>query len=195
MATRRDTTAAIVDAFATLTRDGRPVTVRALRDQARVSTEAAREWLAKNRPESDAPTPPSEMLTEALAPLWSTAIRLAREETAEASNSEREALTAAEAEALKAAEQATKRAEEAEDRVAALTAELEQTRNDLTAALSRAESADDAARAARDQAAAEIAVERDRARAAEQASAAATATANTLREIVDTLHRRDKDTQ
>ncbi|GAB88147.1 DNA-binding protein [Gordonia rhizosphera] len=193
MPTRRDvTTAAIADAFATLTREGRPVTVRALREEAGVGTDAAREWLAKNRPARDVPTVPTEVLAPVFAPLWSAAVAAARDENAESVAAEREALLTAEAAALQSAEQAIARADAADARITTLTAELEKLRTDLAASIDRAQAAEAAAATARDTAAAEIAAERDRARTAEQTAAAAQATATTLREVVDTLNTRDR---
>ncbi len=188
MARKDTTTAAIADAFARLTSAGRPVTVRALREEARVGTDAARQWLAANRPARDVPDPPAEVLTPVLAPLWSAAIAAARDETAESLAAERDALVAAESSALSDADQQRRRAEQAEATIAQLETDITRLRAELTAALDRAQAADAANAATRTEAAAEIAAERDRARVAEQTAAAAQATATTLRAVVDAFH-------
>lgn len=193
MARKDATTAPIVDAFARLTSAGRPVTVRALREEARVGTDAAREWLARNRPASDVPEPPVEVLSPVLAPLWSAAVSAARDETAETVAAERDALVTAEAEALDAVAREQSRAEQAETTIVELEAVIDRLRTDLAAAGERSQTAEAAATAARDQAAAEVATERDRARVAEQSAAAADATASTLREVVNALNATRKN--
>lgn len=176
-------TAALADAFAALTVEGKPVTVRALRERARVSTDAASEWLRANRPARDVTPVPADVLGRLLDPLWSAAVSAARDEQAEADAAERAELVAAEADALAEVAAVTTRAEEAEAGAAALRRELA----DLTARLTAAETARDqqAAAAAAATAAAETA--RASAHAAELRAAEAQATARTLREVLDTL--------
>lgn len=92
--------AALADAFASLSVEGKPVAVRTLRERAGVSTDAAAEWLRTNRPARDVSPPPADVLTRVLEPLWSAAVAVARDEQAEAGATERAALVQAEADAL-----------------------------------------------------------------------------------------------
>ena len=74
---------ALADAFAALSVEGKPVTVRALRERARVSTDAATEWLRTNRPARDVSPVPTDVLARVLDPLWSAAVTAARDEQAD----------------------------------------------------------------------------------------------------------------
>lgn len=171
---------ALADAFAALSVEGKPVTVRALRERAGVSTDAAGEWLRANRPARDVSPAPADVLTRVLDPLWSAAVAVARDEQAEATAAERDVLVQAEAEALADLAAAVSRAEAAE-------AEITQLRRDLAAA-----EADREALTARTAAAVKDAeVARAAAHAAELATAEAQATARTLREVLDSLRRSD----
>ncbi|MDQ1305187.1 MAG: hypothetical protein QG671_1018 [Actinomycetota bacterium] len=181
--TTTTTAAALADAFAALSVEGQAVTVRALRERAKVSTDAASAWLRTNRPTRDIPPVPADALERVLLPLWSAAVAAARDEHAEADTAERAALIQAETDALTELAAATSRAEDAEDEVAQLRREVA----NLTARL-------DAAEAAREQqaglaaAATREAIEaREAAHKAELAAAEAQATARTLREILDTV--------
>jgi hypothetical protein len=178
---RKANTAAIAEAFAALTREDLPVTVRSLRDRASVGTDAAREWLATNRPNSAITPPPTEALAGILEPLWAAAVAAARDESSESHAAELAAHITSEADALTDLEALRARA-------AAAEAELTQSRRDLE--LAHAELADAVQRVAdiEARAAADIAAERDRARRAEVEAASAQATAATLREVVNTLN-------
>lgn len=170
--------AALADAFASLSVEARPVTVRALRERAGVSTDAAAEWLRTNRPARDVSPPPADVLIRVLEPLWSAAVAVARDEQAEATAADRDALVQAEAEALTELSASAVR-------VVALEAEVEQLRRDLASAeAARDQQAALAAAAAKDAGDA-----RQAAHTAELTAAEAQATARTLREVIDTLRR------
>lgn len=163
------TAAALADAFAALSVEGQAVTVRALRERAKVSTDAASEWLRTNRPTRDVPPVPTDALERVLLPLWSAAVAAARDEHAEADTAERAALIQAETDALTKVAAATSRAEAAEDEVAQLRREVA----DLTARLAAAE-------ADRDQ---QVKI----AAAANSDAIDARATARTLRDVIDRI--------
>ena len=177
--------AALADAFAALTVESLPVTVRSLRERAKVSTDAASEWLRTNRPARDVSPVPTEVLAPVLDPLWSAAVAAARDEQAETGAAERAVLVQAEADALAELAAMTARAEAAE-------AEIEQLRREL-AALTTARAAADTARdeqqAIAAQAVRDAAEARAAAHSAELLAAEAQATARTLREVLDTLRR------
>ncbi len=175
--------AALADAFAELAVEGRPVTVRALRERARVSTDAASAWLRANRPARDVSPVPAEVLARVLDPLWSAAVSAARDEAAEADAAERAALVDAEAAALADAAAATARAHAAEARIEALTRDLEA----MATRLADAKAAREQAAAAAATAGAEADTARQAAHTAELRAADATATARTLRDIIDTI--------
>jgi len=163
--------------------EGKPVTVRALRERAKVSTDAASAWLRDHRPSRDVPPVPSETLGRVLEPLWSAAVAAARDEQAEADATERAALVAAEADALTDLEAMTVRAETAEAELKGIRRELD----DLSARLADAEAARDEQAALVANATQEAAAARVSAHAAALAAAEAQATARTLREILDTV--------
>ena len=179
MAPKKTTSAsALADAFAALSVEGRPVTVRALRERAGVSTDAAAEWLRTNRPARDVSPAPTDVLTRVLEPLWSAAVAVARDEQAEAVAADRDALVQAEAEALTALAGAT-------SRIGDLEAEVAQVRRELAAVeAARDETAARAAAAMKD-----AEDSRAAAHAAELAAVEAQATARTLREVLDSLRR------
>ena len=183
------TAAALADAFASLSVEGKPVTVRTLRERAGVSTDAAAEWLRTNRPARDVSPPPADVLTRVLEPLWSAAVAVARDEqaggSAEVGATERAALVQAEADALAELAAQIERAAAAEADSLQLRREL----SDLDACRSAAETVRDeqaavAVAAVKDAAAARVAQH-----AAELLAAEAQATARTLREVLDTLRR------
>lgn len=180
MPPKKSTTAAaaLADAFASLSVEGKPVTVRTLRERAGVSTDAAAEWLRTNRPARDVSPPPADVLIRVLEPLWSAAVAVARDEQAEATAADRDALVQAEAEALTELSASAARVE-------ALEAEVGQLRRNLTTTeAARDQQAALAAAAAKDAGDA-----RQAAHTAELAAAEAQATARTLREVIDTLRR------
>ncbi len=172
---------ALADAFAALSAGGKPVTVRSLRDRARVGTDAASEWLRTNRPTRDVPPVPAEELERVLEPLWSAAVAAARDEQAEADAIDRAALVTAEAAALTDLAAAISRAEEAE-------AHAEQLRREIADRDARLA----AAEAAREAATKDAADARTTAHTAELAAAEAQATARTLREVLDSLSKGTK---
>lgn len=182
-------TSALADAFAALSVEGKPVTVRALRERARVSTDAASEWLRTNRPTRDVSPVPSDVLARVLDPLWSAAVAAARDEQAEADAAERAALVQAEAEALADLATATSRAEAAE----AETAQLRRELADLSTRLAAAEAARDEQTALAAAATKDATAARAAAHAAELLAAEAQATARTLREVLDTMSTGTKD--
>ncbi len=180
---------ALADAFAALSVEGKPATVRALRERARVSTDAASQWLRTNRPTRDVPPVPADVLARVLDPLWSAAVAAARDEQAEADAAERAALVTAEADALTDLATATSQAEAAQ----AQTTQLRRELADLSTRLSATEAARD------EQAALAAAATKDaiQARAAthtaELLAAEAQATSRTLREILDTMNTGTKN--
>jgi hypothetical protein len=184
MPPKKSTTAAaaLADAFASLSVEGRPVTVRALRERAGVSTDAAAEWLRVNRPVRDVSPPPADVLSRVLEPLWSAAVAVARDEQEEATAADRDALVQAEAEALTELSASVARVAELEAEVARIRRDLAsaETARDRQAALAAAaaKDADDA---------------RTATHTAELAAAEAQATARTLREVIDTLRRAGND--
>ena len=176
-------TSALADAFAALSMEGKPVTVRALRERARVSTDASSAWLRANRPTRDVPPLPTDVLGRVLEPLWSAAVAAARDEQAESDAAERAALVQAEADALTDLAEATSRAGAAEAETARLRRELADLTTRLAdAEAARAEQAALAAAATQDATGARAA-----AHAAELLAAEAQATARTLREALDTI--------
>ncbi len=177
------TASALADAFAGLTVEGAPVTVRALRERARVSTDAAAAWLRTNRPARDVPEMPADALARVLDPLWSAAVSAARDEAAETAATERAALIAAEADALAEVQTAITRAETAEAQATELRRDLQA----LTTRLAAAEADRDQHAAAAAAAAAAAETARSQAHTAELRAADATATARTLRDILDTI--------
>ncbi len=179
---------ALADAFAALSAEGKPVTVRSLRDRARVGTDAASEWLRTNRPTRDVPPVPAEELERVLEPLWSAAVAAARDEQAEADAGDRATLVAAEAAALTELTAAISRAEEAEDHAERLRREIA----DRDAQLADRDARLAAAEAARSAATKDAADARTTAHTAELAAAEAQATARTLREVLDSLSKGTK---
>ena len=177
--------AALADAFAALTVEGLPVTVRSLRERAKVSTDAASEWLRTNRPARDVSPVPTEVLAAVLDPLWSAAVAVARDEQAETDAAERAALVQAETDALTELAAMAARAAEAEAEIEQLRRELA----DLTAARAAADAARDEQQAIAAQAVRDAAEARAAAHAAELLAAEAQATARTLREVIDGLRR------
>lgn len=191
MAATKSTAAAsaLADAFAALSVEGKPVTVRSLRERAGVSTDAAGEWLRTNRPARDVSPVPADALARVLDPLWSAAVAAARDEHAEADAAERAALVQAEADALAELAAAITRAEAAEAETAQLRRELADLDTRRAAAeASRDEQAALAAAATKDAADARAA-----AHTAELLAAEAQATARTLREVLDTVRTKTKD--
>ena len=183
------TAAALADAFAALSVEGKPVTVRALRERAKVSTDAASAWLRTNRPARDVPPVPSDALERVLLPLWSAAVAAARDEHAEADTAERAALIQAETDALTELAAATSRAEATEAEVAELRREVADLTNRLAAAdAAREQQAALAAAATR-----EAAEAREAAHKAELAATESVATARTLREILDSMTMGTRD--
>lgn len=180
--------AALADAFAALSVEGTPVTVRTLRERARVSTDAASEWLRTNRPARDVPPVPGDVLARVLDPLWSAAVAAARDEHTEADAAQRAALVQAEADALADLGAATSRAEAAEVETARLRREL----TDLTTRLVTVEAARDEQAALAAAATQDATGARAAAHAAELLAAEAQATARTLREVLDTVTQNTK---
>lgn len=189
MAVKNTAAASLADAFAALSVEGKPVTVRALRERARVSTDAASEWLRTNRPARDVSPVPAEVLVRVLDPLWSAAVVAARDEQAEADAGERAALVAAEADALTDLAAAITRAEAAE----AQTAQLRRELADLSTRLGAIEAARDEQAALAAAATKDASDARAAAHTAELLAAEAQATARTLREVLDTVSKGAKD--
>src|SRR5271166_1601489 len=175
---------ALADAFAALSVEGKPVTVRTLREQARVSTDAASEWLRTNRPARDISPVPTDVLARVLDPLWSAAVAAARDEQAEANATERAALVQAEADALAELAAANSRANAADTEIAELRREL----TDLSTRLAATETALDEQTALASAAAKDATDARAAAHTAELLAAEAQATARTLREVLDTMN-------
>lgn len=169
--------------YADLARSGTTVTVRALRDHAGVSTQAASDWLKGHRADPADPEVPLTVLQALAAPLWSAALAEARSSTAEAVDDEVMQRIAAETTLLEQVEHEASRADTADATIAELTTELTNLKAQLAEAQAQAEAAlrdrDDAVRRAE---AADRAAETARVTAAD-----ATATARTLREILNDL--------
>ena len=159
------------------------MTVRALRERAKVGTDAAAEWLRTNRPTRDVPPVPTAALERVLQPLWSAAVAAARDAHAEADTAERAALVQAETDALTEVAVAISRAEAAESEVAQLRREVA----DLTTRLADAEAARDQQAALTAAVTREAAEARAAAHKAELSAAEAQATARTLREVLDRM--------
>lgn len=182
------TVSALADAFAALSVEAKPVTVRSLRERARVSTDAAGEWLRTNRPARDVSPVPTDVLVRVLDPLWSAAVAAARDEQAETDAAERAALVGAEADALTELAAAITRAETAEADAAQLRRELAE----LATRRAAAETARDEQAARADAATKDAADARAAAHTAEVLAAEAQATARTLREVLDTVSKNTK---
>lgn len=185
---KADATPALVEAYAGLTADGVAITVRALRERARVSTEAARLFLAANRPSREVTAAPNRLFDDLNATLWAAAVAAARDEDAEVRDAERAALVAAEADAHNRVDAVVvdrnaqgARADQAEADIAALRTQLDDLRDRLAAA----EKARDTAVARTEAAQADAEQARQARHAAELAAADAHATARTLRDIID----------
>ena len=181
--------AALANAFAALSVEGQAVTVRALRERAKVSTDAASAWLRTNRPTRDVPPVPADALERVLQPLWSAAVAAARDEHAEFDATERATLIQAETDALTEVATAISRAEAAEAEVAQLRREVA----DLTTRLADAEAARDGQAALVAAATQDAATARAAAHAAELIAAEAQATARTLRQALDTITTNSKN--
>ncbi|KJR10288.1 hypothetical protein [Gordonia sihwensis] len=206
-------TARLAESYAALVAEGSDVTVRALRERARCTTEAARQWLQDNRPDPTAGEAPLDVLAAAFAPVWSAAVTAARADVADthdrqlqaAATSEADALgqvekltdelAAVSAEAEAATAQVQRLVDEGEhrriemDRLAGQLAEL-QARADASAA--DAERRLDSAEARADAADARARTAEERAHAAQLKAQDAEATARTLRTVLETLgHRRE----
>lgn len=167
------------------------MTVRALRERAKVSTDAAAEWLRTNRPARDVPPVPTEALERVLQPLWSAAVAAARDEHAEADTAERAGLIQAETDALTELAAATSRAEATEAEVAELRREVA----DLRTRFAEVE-ADSEQQAGLAAAATREAIDaREAAHKAELSATEAQATARTLREILDRMTTGTKNNQ
>lgn len=180
---------ALAEAFAALSVEGKPVTVRSLRERAGVSTDAAGEWLRTNRPARDVSPVPADVLVRVLDPLWSAAVAAARDEQAETAAAERAALVQAETDALAELAAAITRAEAAEADAAQLRREL----TDLETRRAAAETARDEHAALAAAATKDAADARASAHSAELLAAEAQATARTLREVLDTVSKNTKD--
>ena len=173
----------LADAFAALSVEGQAVTVRALRERAKVSTDAASAWLRTNRPTRDVPPVPTDALERVLLPLWSAAVAAARDEHAEADTAERAALVQAESDALTELAAVTSRAEASDAEVAQLHREVA----DLTNRLAQVE-ADREQQAGLAAAATREAIEaREAAHKAELSATEAQAISRTLREVLDSV--------
>ncbi|WP_299487272.1 hypothetical protein [uncultured Gordonia sp.] len=197
MTTAADRNAIILDAYTALTSEnGRRPGVRALRERAGVSTDAAAAWLKNNAPATNAaPEVPEDQLAALLTPLWAAAVAAAGEDTSEAHAAEITALTEAEAQAVARADEAEQRVAELEQRIAELetdhaarVAELEaavaQAESRIAAAEQAAATAQASVDTARTEAAAAVQQAEKRAIAAEKAQVSAEAVAETLRVVV-----------
>lgn len=183
-----DRDAALLAAYTELmTETGRRPSVRALRERARTSTDAAATWLKTRAPKRQPPEIPAESLVPVLAPLWAAAVDAA----ARALHEEHEAALAihreSEQRALADAEQATAyaqqqcdRATEAEARADALAREIVTAQQDAHQARAWAHEAGAAAAKTRESAQAAI-------NEAEQAAAMAQVEAATLREVLASI--------
>lgn len=177
--------AALLAAYtAHLAEHGRRPGVRALRERARVSTDAAASWLKKHAPERRAPEIPAERLAPVLAPLWAAAVEAATqilEEDHQATlathiESEQQALQETERATTHAQQQAA-RAAEAASRAEALAREIDTSQQEAHRARQQAHEAERAAAESRERAQQAI-------YQAEQAAAVARAEAAALREAL-----------
>lgn len=133
-----ETSQALADAYAELLREGKPVTVRALRDSAGVGTNAAAEWLRETKPDKAAPPFPIDQLKNGLDGFWGLAIRAARDEVATEHNEALHAARDGETEALSQVEGAA-------TRIAELEAELVESQTAHSTAIAELQAQLDAA--------------------------------------------------
>lgn len=191
-----DRDAALLSAYtAHLKEHGRRPSIRALRERARVSTDAAATWLKTHAPGRRPPEIPAENLTPVLAPLWAAAVDAAvqilqvEHQTALSAHveSERQALADAER-ATAQVEQLADRATAAESRAEALAREIATAQQEAQRAHAQAHEAGQAAAETRESAQAAI-------HDAEQAAAVARAEAATLREALATVRPATGTTQ
>ena len=182
---KSDLNPALAEAYARLVRNNRQVSVRTLREEAGVSTEAARQWLKTNRPDPAAPTPPLEELRPAFDTLWAAAWSAARDECRSQHAAMLHAHEVSEADALEKSIRLTADLEDYKRHVTELQHELSRTNEELqrTRAAATAEYRELSARAQK--AEHSEAAERERARNAEKGAASAEATANTLKRLLD----------
>lgn len=152
-----DVAGRISQAFADLLAEGHAaegVGVRLLRQRASVSTDAARRWLADNRPEVQAPPLPADTLDEIVTLMWQRALIAAREgltQQMETAHREEVALLEdSERDAMEQLSDQTRRAEEAEATVSEQRGELERLRFQLSEIQQQLSSAKDEVAAARE---------------------------------------------
>lgn len=177
---KTDAAPALTAAYAELIKQGKAVTVRALRDAAGVSTSKASEWLRDNRPAPDTPAAPVDDLRTAIDSLWAVAVAYARDENEVARAQTVERLRVGEAEALEEAEALRKQ-------VRSLEADVKQSQ----AEAKRAERERSNLSKQFEQAQGEAMSERERARTAEARAERAEATAETLQGIVADHFRKE----
>ncbi|WP_010540097.1 hypothetical protein [Dietzia alimentaria] len=180
-----DRDAALLAAYAELMAEtGRRPSIRTLRERARVSTDAAADWLRHHAPERRAPEIPAESLAPVLAPLWAAAVDMATQSRRDEHQTTLAAHLESEARALADAEQAATKAQQQVDRAAAAETRVENLAREIVTAQQAAHRAREQAHEA-DTTAAET---RERAHVAihqaEQAVAQAEAEATTLREAL-----------
>lgn len=181
---KSDSIPALTTAYAAMTADGVPVTVRALAARAGVAGEKARAFLASIRTYADAPSLAPDVVTAAAAPFIAALTEALRDAEAEAVAAERLPLITAAEHADSRAERAEAEAQQANERAARLEAEL-------TAATERAERAEGALAAERTRAStSDNDARRDAARAER-----AEAEAETLRAVLADLLTRIGETR
>jgi flagellar biosynthesis GTPase FlhF len=188
--------AALLAAYtAHLAEHGRRPGVRALRERARVSTDAAATWLKEHAPERRAPEIPAERLAPVLEPLWAAAVDAASQVLQEDHQATLAAHLESEQQALQDAERATTqaqqqadRAAEAESRAEALTREVVTSQQEAHRAREQAHEVGEAAAEIRERAQQAI-------HQAEQAAAVARAEAAALREALAAVRPTTDPTQ
>lgn len=191
-----DRHAALLAAYtAHLAEYGRRPGVRALRERARVSTDAAATWLKEHAPERRAPELPAERLAPVLAPLWAAAVDAATQVLQEDHQATLATHIKSEQQALQDAERATTHAQQQADRAAEAASRAEALSREISTFQQEAHRARQQAHEA-EKAAAEI---RERAQRdihqAEQAAAVARGEAAALREALTAVRPVTEPTQ
>lgn len=173
------------------TETGRRPSVRTLRERARVSTDAAADWLREHAPERHPLEIPAEQLSLVLAPLWAAAVDAATQALQDEHGATVAAHLESEQQALAAAERDAVHAKQQADRAAVAETRAEQLATEITTAKQEAAGAREQAREAEQAATAERARAQAAIHTAEQAAAVAQAESRTLREALAAIRGTD----
>lgn len=187
-----DRAAALLAAYTEhLAETGRRPSIRALRERAKTSTDAAADWLRHHAPERRPPEIPAEQLSPVLAPLWAAAVDAAIQALQDEHEASLAAHVESEQQALAAAERDAVHAQQQADRASAAEKQAEQLAAEITIAKDEAAGARTQAREAELLATAESARAQAAIHAAEQVAAVAQAEARTLREALAAIRGTD----